>query len=57
MWHSYTVGDDEFRLVQPPPEEWGMVGAPRHQSAALPLHIVIVVIFGILALSAIGGGT
>jgi hypothetical protein len=30
--------------------------APEHQRAALPLHIIIVLIFGILALVCIGGG-
>lgn len=39
------------RLEQPPPP----MAAP-HQIAAMPLHILIVAIFGVLALAAIGGG-
>ena len=33
-----------------------VVGAPPHQRAALPLHILIVCVFGLLALTSIGGG-
>lgn len=30
--------------------------SPEHQRAALTLHIIIVLLFGVLALSCIGGG-
>ena len=30
--------------------------SPDHQRAALPLHIIIVLLFGVLALGCIGGG-
>jgi hypothetical protein len=31
-------------------------GGPPHQRAALPLHVLIVAIFGVVALACIGGG-
>jgi hypothetical protein len=33
-----------------------VVSAPQHQTAAMPLHMLIVSIFGLLALTSIGGG-
>jgi hypothetical protein len=46
------VGPDGYIL--PPKQSDAM--AERHQKAAIPLHIIIVGIFGFLALACIGGG-